>query len=138
MQQSVRCGSSRQSTRPKGRGHEFRVTVHEGQIVDGHGLSYEIWDEFVRVNIAPIDIRSAPSTTAASGWPMAHGPRDPVVAPQLYEPPQSELIVSLREDWICSPSELRCRSPLGSSGVPGSGGRTSRSCQISRRIRLEG
>jgi hypothetical protein len=55
MQQSVRCGSSRQSTRPKGRGHEFRVTVHEGQIVDGHGLSYEIWDEFVRFNIAPID-----------------------------------------------------------------------------------
>lgn len=37
--------------------HEFRVAVPEGGIVHGYVLSYEIWNEFVRVNTALIDVQ---------------------------------------------------------------------------------
>lgn len=36
--------------------HEFRVAVPEGPIVHGYVLSYEIWNQFVRVNTALIDV----------------------------------------------------------------------------------
>ncbi|WP_138413967.1 hypothetical protein [Sinomonas gamaensis] len=37
--------------------HEFRVAVPEGVIVHGYVPSYELWDVFVRVNIALIDVQ---------------------------------------------------------------------------------
>lgn len=37
------------------RTHRFEVAVPEGVTVHGYVLSYEIWDAFVRVNIALVD-----------------------------------------------------------------------------------
>ncbi|MCH6469866.1 hypothetical protein [Sinomonas terrae] len=38
--------------------HEFRVAAPEGGIVHGYVLSYEIWDEFVRVNTVLVGFQS--------------------------------------------------------------------------------
>lgn len=35
--------------------HEFEVTVPDGAIVHGYVTSYEVWDQFVRVNATFID-----------------------------------------------------------------------------------
>lgn len=35
--------------------HEFEVTVPDGSVVRGYVTSYEVWDSFVRVNVAFID-----------------------------------------------------------------------------------
>jgi hypothetical protein len=52
--------------------HEFEVAVPEGVTVHGYVLSYEIWNAFVRVNIALIDtplgsIHDRPALRLADG-----------------------------------------------------------------------
>lgn len=52
--------------------HEFRVAVPEGRIVHGYVLSYEIWNQFVRVSIALVDtplgtIHDRPALRLADG-----------------------------------------------------------------------
>ena len=54
------------------RKHEFEVAVPEGVTVYGYVLSYEIWNVFVRVNIALIDtplgsIHDRPALRLADG-----------------------------------------------------------------------
>lgn len=110
--------------------HEFSVSVPEGILVHGYVLSYEIWNVFVRINLALIDvplraIRDRPALQLADGsfarlvqGNGGGGERFSTQSAAFVRPAPGVAILGLGGDRIGKPEEGLQFTPIMDLAIP--------------------